>query len=78
MWADAHDADGDDLVYTAAAFISYEEFSRGYFPNAGMNAASGRFEFRTRPEDGPQRRFAFFVDDGCGGEDSTSFWVTLK
>jgi hypothetical protein len=78
IWADAHDADGDDLVFTATAYISYEEFRRGYFPDAGMNAETGRFAFRTRSEDGPARRFAFSVEDGCGGEDSTSFWVTLE
>jgi hypothetical protein len=77
IWAKAHDADGDDLSYTATAYISFEEFRRGYFPDAGMNATSGRFEYRTRCEDGPRRRFAFFVDDGSGGEDSTSFWVDL-
>lgn len=77
IWAAAQDMDGDELSYTATAYISFEEFTRGYFPDAGMNAASGRFEFRTRLEDGPRRRFAFSVDDGRGGADSTTFWVDL-
>jgi len=78
IWAKAHDADDDELAYTAAAHISFEEFMRGYFPDAGMNAASGRFEFRTRDEDGPQRRFTFSVDDGRGGADSTTFRVNIN
>jgi hypothetical protein len=77
IWAEAHDDDGDDLTYTAAAHISFEEFMRGYFPDAGMNATSGRFEFRTREDDGPSREFTFSVDDGRGGTDSTTFWVRI-
>jgi hypothetical protein len=78
IWAEAHDEDGDELAYTAAAYISFEELIRGYSPDAGMNAASGRFEFRTRDEDGPRRRFTFSVDDGRGGADSTTFWVNIN
>jgi len=78
IWAKAHDADGDELTYTAAAHISFAEFMRGYFPDAGMNATTGRFEFRTRDEDGPYRQFTFAVDDGCGGADSTTFMVHMN
>jgi hypothetical protein len=77
IWAAAHDADGDELIYAATAFISYEEFTRGYFPDAGMNTTTGRFVFRTRAADGSERQFAFSVEDGRGGEDSTVFTVNL-
>jgi hypothetical protein len=77
LWADAQDPDGDDLTYIGIAHITYEEFARGYFPHAGMHPTSGRFRFIPQADDAPRRRFSFCVDDGRGGEDSTTFTVNI-
>ena len=77
LWARASDTDSDELSYTVMAHITYEEFARGYQPDAWMNRTSGRFRFRPQADDSPQRRFTFSANDGRGGADSTTFNVSV-
>ena len=77
LWAHAYDADGDTLAYGLIAYVTYEEFTEGYKPDVAMSKNTGYFLFRPRDRDRPSRDFAFTVDDGRGGADSTSFSVSV-
>ena len=78
LQAVATDPDGDALRYSASVEITFEEFTAGYLVNGGMNEQTGRFSFIPSQLDKPGRRVSFYVDDGRGGRDSTSFQVSVR
>lgn len=77
LQAQAQDADGDSLEFSASITLNFDEWHSGYRPAGGMNARSGAFWFAPKSGDGPSRQVEFFVDDGRGGRDSTAFLVVV-
>jgi hypothetical protein len=76
--ASAGDVDGDVLKYHLTAFVTVTEFRSGYFPDVGMDQASGVFWFNPSMADRPGRDFQIQVFDNRGGADTTSFSVIVN
>jgi hypothetical protein len=74
----ATDADGDSVSYVLKLFLSMEEYTQGYTPDARLAGGTGTFTFRPRPADSPGRTSEFIADDQNGGRDTTRFYVALR
>ena len=75
FFVSATDPDGDDLTYSLGVSVTWEELKQGYRVDATLDAETGYFWFRPKPEDVPGRDFNFAAEDGRGGKDDV--WITV-
>jgi hypothetical protein len=77
LTARASDVDQDTVRYSVTVELRALDWRTWTFPEARIDATSGRFWFAPGPLDAPSRRIHFVADDGRCGRDSTLFTVRV-
>ena len=75
--AQATDPDGDNISFRVVVEMTWAEFHYGPRPLVFIDQTTGQFQYTPRDISISGRSFTFVAMDNRGGQDSTSFHVTV-
>jgi hypothetical protein len=77
MRFDAHDPDGDALIFGIRVVLTSDESAEGYIPKAGINREELYFWYTPATRDGTERFFGVLADDQRGETTLVMFRVDI-